>query len=319
MQAAVASGCALQALRARFIWCAGGQGGFSAACPGAWHCREGRPADPGVAVQLGSRDRAGRLVRALSTLWQTPQLQRESLRRAVRVPVALKGLLNLLGLALFGLVLYSGFAGAQVPGANFSVTFIYVVFSVGVPVLSVLFGDVFRVLSPWRSCARALVWLRARSAPNATRSRRYPERLGVWAAVVVLVGFAWLELVYAVPDRDRPSTLAALSLGYFVVMVSGMLLFGVEEWGARADGFGACFNLFSRLSAIESRNGVLYLRRPLSATTRPPDRAGNARPRLHDHRRSNVRRREQRRDLEEHRPKPAERLQRPRRGPHHCA
>ena len=37
---------------------------------------------------------------------------------------------------------------------NFSVTFIYVIFWVGVPVASVLLGDVFRALNPWRACAR---------------------------------------------------------------------------------------------------------------------------------------------------------------------
>ena len=127
-------------------------------------------------------------------------------------------------------------------------TFIYVVFWVGMPVASVLFGDVFRVLSPWRTCARALAGLvrRIRSAARsaARPPLRYPARLGQWPAVAALIGFAWLELVYV--ERDSPSTLAALSLGYFVVMLAGMLLFGVEEWGEQADGFGVYFNLLSR-------------------------------------------------------------------------
>jgi hypothetical protein len=50
------------------------------------------------------------------------------LRRAFALPVRLEPLLNLIGLALFALVLYSGFAEAQIANANFSVTFIYVVF-----------------------------------------------------------------------------------------------------------------------------------------------------------------------------------------------
>ena len=70
---------------------------------------------------------------ALSTSWTKPQLQRPRLRRAFRLPVQFEPLLSLIGLALFGLILYSGFAGAQVANANFSVTFIYVVFWVGMP------------------------------------------------------------------------------------------------------------------------------------------------------------------------------------------
>jgi hypothetical protein len=204
---------------------------------------------------------------ALSSLWRTPQLQRERLRRAFALPVRLEPLLNLIGLALFALVLYSGFAGAQITNANFSVTFIYVVFWVGFPLLSVLLGDVFGVFSPWRSYARALYWITRQITPRAlTRPLfRYPTWLGVWPAVAGLIGFGWLELVYLY--RDVPSTLAMLSAGYFVLMVVGMMLCGVEEWGSRADGFAVYFNLLSRLSAVEYRQGVVYLRRPLSGIT----------------------------------------------------
>jgi hypothetical protein len=98
---------------------------------------------------------------------------------------------------------------------------------------------------------------------------RYPPRLGVWPAVVCLIGFAWLELVYV--GRDQPSTLAALSLGYFFVMLAGMALFGVEEWSGRADGFGVYFNLLSRMSALcRDRRGVVYARRPLSGLADMP-------------------------------------------------
>ena len=96
----------------------------------------------------------------------------------------------------------------------------------------------------------------------------------MWPAVLALVGFGWLELVYLY--RDTPSTVAALSAGYFAAMVLGMMLLGVEEWGSRADGFGAYFNLVSRLSAIEYREGAAYLRRPLSGITGLQTQPGTA-------------------------------------------
>jgi len=208
---------------------------------------------------------------ALSTLWTRPQLQRELRKRRFRMPALIARLASLAGLGLFALVLYSGFDGAQVATANFSVTFIYVIFWVGIPVASVLFGDVFTALSPWRSCARAIRWVGRRIAPRAFARAplRYPDWLGVWPAVACVIGFAWLELVYV--GRDQPSTLAALSLAYFVVMVIGMTLFGVEEWAQRADGFGAYFNLLSRMSALYAdQRGVIYTRRPLSGLTDMP-------------------------------------------------
>src|SRR6204780_173209 len=91
---------------------------------------------------------------ALSTLWRSPQLQEERRGRLCPLPAPLEWLACLIGVGLFALVLYSGFAGSQGANANFSVTFVYVVFWVGLPVLSVLFGDVFAAFSPWRSCAR---------------------------------------------------------------------------------------------------------------------------------------------------------------------
>jgi hypothetical protein len=234
---------------------------------------------------------------ALSTLWRTPQLQVEQRRRvhpSRRVGAgeqpestqagralttrALEVLAGLIGVGLFALVIYSGFDGAQVANANFSVTFIYVIFWVGLPVLSVIFGDVFRAFSPWRACARACdgaLRLLARRARGTVRCPplRYPQALGQWPALAGIVGFAWLELVYV--NRDDPSTLAALALGYFAIMLAGMLLFGVEQWGGSADGFGVYFGLLARISPlVRDEQGHLCVRRPLSGLPSLELRAG---------------------------------------------
>jgi hypothetical protein len=226
---------------------------------------------------------------ALSTLWRTPQLQTETRRplrsagrsaasRSPGRPVAtqrqplalsvLEALAGTIGVALFALVVYSGFDGAQVANANFSVTFVYVIFWVGLPVLSVIFGDVFKAFNPWRAtgrmCEGALRLLRGEDRGAKRRPPlRYPRALGQWPAVAGIVGFAWLELVYV--NRDDPSTLAALSLGYFGVMLVGMLLFGVERWEGSADGFGVYFGLLARISPlVRDEQGKLCVRRPLS-------------------------------------------------------
>jgi hypothetical protein len=248
---------------------------------------------------------------ALSTLWRTPQLQVEHRRRLRGSPRSseplrsvagastraatssstaamthgraltmevLEALAGLIGVALFALIVYSGFDGAQVANANFSVTFIYVIFWVGLPVLSVIFGDVFKAFSPWRACARACVGaLRlVRGAGSGAEHRaplRYPQALGQWPALAGIVGFAWLELVYV--NRDDPSTLAALSLGYFGVMLVGMLLFGVEQWSGSADGFGVYFGLLARISPlVRDEQGRLCVRRPLSGLPSLELRAG---------------------------------------------
>lgn len=221
---------------------------------------------------------------ALSSLWTTPRLQQEHRRRLMRLPRALDWLAGLVGVGLFVLIVYSGFAGAQVPNANFSVNFVYVVFWVGLPIMSAVFGDVFRAFSPWRACARVcayamtLVSPRLRSGrPAGPRTKpllAYPSWLGVWPAVAGLVGFGWLELVYIAPNRDSPSLIAWLSLGWFVLMLAGMALFGIEAWTEQGDAFAVDFNLFSRLSPLIAEDGVLYARRPLSGLPDLPIRRG---------------------------------------------
>jgi hypothetical protein len=205
---------------------------------------------------------------ALSTLWQSPQLQVPVERVLFRLAAPVEWLAGAIGLGLFALVVYAGFAGAQVGPVNFADTFIYVIFWVGLPVASVLLGDVFAAFNPWRTTARLLAAgsSRLRRGRSRTPLLGYPAWLGMWPAVAGIVGFAWLELVYI--QREVPSTLAALSVGYFALMLLGMGLFGVRTWSERADGFGVYFNLLSRLSALHRReDGAVCLRRPLSGIT----------------------------------------------------
>ncbi len=262
--------------RRRLLFALGGAGAVALAAPASAqaHGIVGR-ADLPIPVWLFSWAAAIVLVVsfvALSTMWTSPRLQRQHRRRLLRLPRALEWLASAIGVGLFVLVVYSGFAGAQVTQANFSVTFIYVVFWVCVPLASVLFGDIFRAFSPWRTCARVLTALVSRVRRGLSRPGRYvpplryPRWLGMWPSVATIVGFAWLELIYV--ERDRPATLAALSLGYFALSVLGMMLFGVEEWGDQADGFAAYFHLMSMLSPIcRDEQGYVCVRRPLSAIT----------------------------------------------------
>src|SRR5271165_304598 len=51
---------------------------------------------------------------ALSTMWTRPRLQEPRLRRLFRLPRPAEWLASLLGVFLFAVVVYSGFAGAKV-------------------------------------------------------------------------------------------------------------------------------------------------------------------------------------------------------------
>jgi hypothetical protein len=205
----------------------------------------------------------------LAVLWPTPRLQEPRLRRVLGVPGWVEPLCGLVGAAVFALVVYAGLAGTQTATANLAPTFIYVLFWVGLVVLSVLLGDVFRLFNPWRAVARGVAWVTGRGYFGPMpQPLAYPPRLGRWPAVATILAFGWLELAYQ--SRDDPSTLAVLALAYALIQLAGMSFYGIDAWTERADGFAVYFNLFARLSPWERRDGVLHLRPPLSGVTSLP-------------------------------------------------
>ncbi|WP_202918860.1 hypothetical protein [Saccharothrix deserti] len=107
---------------------------------------------------------------------------------------------------------------------------VFVLLWVGVAVLSMLFGPVWRVLNPLRLAARV------------TLGRTYPERLGHWPAALGLLAFTWVELV-------EPDALPWFLVVYAVVNVAGGVVFG-RTWFERADGFEVSSTLLGRLSPL---------------------------------------------------------------------
>jgi hypothetical protein len=210
---------------------------------------------------------------ALATLWPKPRLQHVDERLLFRMPRWVDPLCGAAGIAIFAAVVYSGFAGMQEANRNLAPTAVYVIFWVGIVVLSLFFGDVFRAFNPWRNAALAVSWL-ARRLGYEHRTRPYPERLGRWPAVIGIVGFAWLELVYV--HKADPSKLAAIACAYAVIQLAAMLVYGIEPWSRNADAFGVYFNLFSRLSIFDRRDHAVYVRPPLSGAPPWPVIPGSA-------------------------------------------
>jgi len=201
---------------------------------------------------------------ALAVLWPTPRLERPRPRTLGRIPRWLDVAAGALGVALFGALVYAGLAGAQTPADNVLPTAVYVVFWVGLAILSALVGDVFRALNPWRALGRAGGWVLARVSA-LPEPMPWPAGLGRWPAFVGVVLFGWVELVAT--RGDQPRVLAILALAYAAVQLVGQSLYGVEAWSRRGDAFGVYFGLFARLAPLAVQDGRLVVRRPLSGLT----------------------------------------------------
>src|SRR3954462_6948945 len=197
----------------------------------------------------------------LSVAWTQARLQRERWRpvprwvsRALLNPLT-EGLCGLIGVGLFGVVLYTGFRGISDPTQNFSVVFVFYTFWLGLVLLSVLLGDVFRAFNPWRALGRLVsAGFRLIAGQSAPVPLGYPDRLGRWPAVAGVLLFVWLELIAGGGASPTPHKVAVATLIYTGITFVCMALVGVEEWTERGEAFNAYFGMFSRLAPFEVRD-----------------------------------------------------------------
>jgi hypothetical protein len=201
----------------------------------------------------------------LAALWAKPRLQHVEERRVLGVPRWLEVLAGAAGVAAFAFVVYAGFAGQQSSTGNLVPTVIYVVFWVGLPFASALFGDVFRAVNPWLAVGKAAGWL-TRRVTGPVEPLPYPARLGRWPAVIGVLAFAWVELTYA--NKDDPSQLAVMALAYAAFQFVGMSLYGANRWSNRADAFSVYFGMFARISPLHWHDRALHTRTPLGGAPR---------------------------------------------------
>jgi hypothetical protein len=215
---------------------------------------------------------------ALGVLWKEPRLER---RRERELPPALQRfllsrvlrvVLGVLSVVLFVLVVSAALVGAASPTRNIAPSFVYVAFWLGMPLASVLLGNVWPAVDPWRAAANGVAWAAGKAGIDWQPPLRYPPGLGHWPAAALLTAFVALELTY--PEPDDPRTVGIAALVYSWITWTGAAAFGRSAWFANGDGFTAYFGLFARLAAFGSRAGKLVIRRPLTELVRSEERAG---------------------------------------------
>jgi hypothetical protein len=203
---------------------------------------------------------------ALAAGWSRPKLEHVRGRPLFRVPLTVEVLLGAVGVFAFAVTVYAGLAGADSLTDNVAPKAVYVGFWIGVPFATLLLGDVFRLLSPWRALGRATGWVAGKLARDALpEPLPYPERLGHWPAAAGILAFTICELCWAA--AKDPGPLAVLMLVYLAIQLVGMSLYGVESWTRRGDAFGVWFGLLARLAPLGRSGGRLVLRPPAVGAT----------------------------------------------------
>ena len=228
----------------------------------------GGPADLPISPELAIAGAVAALVVSFAVLalaWRTPRYDSATSGRPA--PAGLARLVDspayAVSLRVVGMLVLGWFVLAAVFGRDLLTNpvfgMFYVWWWVGLVPLSVLFGPVWKAISPVRTINT--VFARVSGSDPDRGLFDYPARLGHWPAAVGLFAFVWLELVY--PHMSELGPVRLWCAAYLAVMLLGGALFG-SAFYEKADPFEVYSSLCAKLSIWGRRDGALVVRSPLA-------------------------------------------------------
>ena len=173
-------------------------------------------------------------------------------RRAIPVPgerIVVRAMQSL-GLIGLGAVIVFGLVGPPEAIANVSVLLVWVGWWSGLAMVAYLVGNPWPALNPWRTIAAVLPSL----------DRHYPDRLAAWPSVAGLLALVWVEVVS--PLADDPRLLALVAIGYTLLTIVGVVLFGADVWFDRVDPVARVFRAYGHVAPLTRAPDGLSLRLP---------------------------------------------------------
>ncbi len=155
-----------------------------------------------------------------------------------------------IAVALFVLTVIAGLFGTRNPEMNLAPTLVWIIGWVGLSLVVACIGNIWPALDPWRALFDLLDTLAHRlgATHGITFGWTYPQAFGAWPAVILLLVFAWLEVVYL--QASVPSRIAYMLLAWSALTLSGMVCFGRESWQRNADVFAIYFATLGRFAPV---------------------------------------------------------------------
>ena len=130
---------------------------------------------------------------------------------------ALRIACKVLSVPVLFMVVVAGLRGSANPEMNFAPVWVWIVWWVGLSFTVACVGNIWATSDPWRALFEAVDALARRlgRAGGVSLNRPYPQALGRWPAVVFLLMFVWIEVVY--PRAAVPSHIAWMALAWSAI------------------------------------------------------------------------------------------------------
>jgi hypothetical protein len=124
---------------------------------------------------------------------------------------------------------------------------------VALPMVAAVAGNPWPSMSPFRTTYAALEWIARRlGAERLDAGVHYPPWLARWPAVALLAVGMWCELI--LPGSDVATTVAGLLVGYTVLSLVGVALFGPVAWLRNGELFEVLLGWFGRIGPVARRS-----------------------------------------------------------------
>jgi hypothetical protein len=176
------------------------------------------------------------------------------------------------GVVLFAVTVIAAFTVADNSAENISIRMVYVFYWVAIPLLSVIYGDWYRLLSPFEALASIVD--RVRPSHMAREEADAPGGLRpMWGVAGGLLLFLWFELAFYEGNSAR--SLGWLLMAYAVSMTVGVVR-GGRTWLRLYDPLGVWISLGAAISPIHVEGGELRIRPPLVGLAKVAARPGLA-------------------------------------------
>jgi hypothetical protein len=170
-----------------------------------------------------------------------PKLITDSARQSVRFNRGLLAALRAGALISLLITVLSGFIGGANPAQNIGMTLFWVVFMQGFAYSSVVVGNLYVAINPWRSLIACLEMFGADLSSTRFRVRK---AVHCWPAFGFYVGLIGIEL-FAAPE---PLVVSRALLTYSAVTIIGAFLYGKDIWFHQFDVFERLFLLIGQVA-----------------------------------------------------------------------